>query len=631
MAFRIYIIMAAVLLVAVLANGISEAQGPGSWLLGGNAGTDPSVNFLGTTNNVAFSLRVNNQQALQIQPRPTAANLVGGTNNIVHSDLQGVYIGGGEGNRGVKPWGGALLGALYGFIGGGKNNSVDAPYATVGGGSANHAMGDNSTVAGGNTNVAEATNTFVGGGQNNHAWRPGATIAGGQGNQAYGDNSAIGGGQSNQTSGAFATVGGGNGNVSSGDSPTVGGGKNNSVAAWFGTIGGGSGNTVFNPYLDRAGGNYATVGGGSGNRTSGEGATIPGGVSNTAAGDYSFAAGRRAKANHKGSFVWGDSTDADVVSTANNQFVVRATGGVSITGNLILSGSLECPNCVGVTDVVSSQVQLRVNGSCSSGSAIRTVNSDGTVTCQSTEGQEAWLLGGNAGTNPAVNFLGTTDNVPLVLGVNNQPRLLLDPTSGGVNVTGSLNLQGRGNSFTLLSQRFAERQSGVTGLRPTTTNTTSNFEVIPNGSSVNGIGAVMSFFATDITQDDTNFARLLFFTKQPNLGYSGGAFFATEGSGNKPAPPLVFGKNSGGTVLPILLMEPGTKNVGLQLANETIVPTTALDINNPAGSPGLRIRNTKTPTGSADPSGNVGDVAWDDNFWYVKTSVGWKRLPMSGF
>jgi hypothetical protein len=43
---------------------------------------------------------------------------------------------------------------------------------------------------------------------------------------------------------------------------------------------------------------------------------------------YCFASGRRAKAIHDGSFVWGDSTDADVQSSTNDQFTVRASGGV---------------------------------------------------------------------------------------------------------------------------------------------------------------------------------------------------------------------------------------------------------------------------------------------------------------
>jgi len=45
-------------------------------------------------------------------------------------------------------------------------------------------------------------------------------------------------------------------------------------------------------------------------------------------GAYSFAAGRRAKADHDGAFVWGDSFDADKTSSAPDEFNVYASGGV---------------------------------------------------------------------------------------------------------------------------------------------------------------------------------------------------------------------------------------------------------------------------------------------------------------
>lgn len=61
-------------------------------------------------------------------------------------------------------------------------------------------------------------------------------------------------------------------------------------------------------------------------------ATVPGGYEN-AATNFAFAAGRRAKANHTGAFVWGDSTDTDFASTAANQFLIRAQGGVGVNTN----------------------------------------------------------------------------------------------------------------------------------------------------------------------------------------------------------------------------------------------------------------------------------------------------------
>ncbi len=148
------------------------------------------------------------------------------------------------------------------------------------------------------------------------------TIGGGYGNQAGdgagtlydGDSATVGGGIQNTASGRFATIGGGGNNTASGDNATVGGG-------WYNT----------------ASGMQATVAGGGDNTASGSIATIPGGSHNTAAGIYSFAAGHRAKANHNGAFVWGDFSYSDVSSAANNQFTVRASGGVRFFSDVDLS------------------------------------------------------------------------------------------------------------------------------------------------------------------------------------------------------------------------------------------------------------------------------------------------------
>jgi len=42
----------------------------------------------------------------------------------------------------------------------------------------------------------------------------------------------------------------------------------------------------------------------------------------------------------------------------------------------------------------------------------------------------SWSLTGNGGTDPAINFLGRTDNQALELRVNNIRSLRLEPTSG---------------------------------------------------------------------------------------------------------------------------------------------------------------------------------------------------------
>ncbi|MCX7839433.1 MAG: hypothetical protein N2559_08275, partial [Anaerolineae bacterium] len=121
---------------------------------------------------------------------------------------------------------------------------------------------------------------------------------------------------------------------------TIGGGgasgSTNRVTDEFGTVGGGRSNRAGDnagTTFDRS---YATVGGGIGNIASGSSATVGGGDSNTAAGDYSFVVGRRAKntdAAHDGVFIFADSTDADLTSTTANQFLIRASGGITMYTN----------------------------------------------------------------------------------------------------------------------------------------------------------------------------------------------------------------------------------------------------------------------------------------------------------
>ncbi|MFV1981595.1 MAG: tail fiber domain-containing protein, partial [Rhodothermia bacterium] len=57
---------------------------------------------------------------------------------------------------------------------------------------------------------------------------------------------------------------------------------------------------------------------------------------NSATKGFTFAAGQRAKANHSGAFVWADSASTvgvDFSSTNENQFLIRASGGVGIGTN----------------------------------------------------------------------------------------------------------------------------------------------------------------------------------------------------------------------------------------------------------------------------------------------------------
>jgi hypothetical protein len=205
----------------------------------------------------------------------------------------------------------------FSTVSGGENNSTLDNHATIGGGQNNTANGDHATIGGGMENTAVGTASTIGGGSGNKAINASrfATIGGGENNTTNGNHSTVAGGMENTATGRFSgfvgsAVGGGRNNVASDVGATVGGGQNNNASGFD-----------------------ATISGGSANNASGQFSTVPGGELNTAAGDYSFAAGRRAQANHNGSFVWADSTDADFASTGDDQFLIRASGGVGIGTN----------------------------------------------------------------------------------------------------------------------------------------------------------------------------------------------------------------------------------------------------------------------------------------------------------
>ncbi len=233
----------------------------------------------------------------------------------------------------------------------GQDNQVSGIRASITGGRNNVASGAESHIGGGEGNLADTIGATVGGGENNSAIQANAVVAGGDGNSASGDRAAILGGTINSASGDWATLGGGFGNIAAGSMSVVAGGNENKATGAFSFVGGGGGSSAFGSAesdSNIASGDYAAVVGGNSQIASGEGAfigggsiniatglyaTIPGGRQNQVIGDYGFAAGRRAKANHAGSFVWGDSQNNDFASTAANQFILRALGGVGIGTN----------------------------------------------------------------------------------------------------------------------------------------------------------------------------------------------------------------------------------------------------------------------------------------------------------
>jgi trimeric autotransporter adhesin len=361
------------------------------WKADGNAGTTPGPNFLGTTDNQPLELRVNGSRALRLEPNASGApNVIEGSPvNFVLPGVVGATIGGGGATNHLGASYTNSVSGNFGTIGGGYANSVQygTDRATIGGGN-NNTIRTNSwacTIGGGFGNNIEADtgSCTIGGGQQ-HTVRSAtywSTIGGGMNNTIQGgaNSSAISGGSGNsiQTNALDSTIGGGGQNSvgANANYSAIGGGYQNIVqaGALSSAIGGGYQNTIQAGALESTiGGGYSntvlyswvpTIGGGQNNIIGYSwGATIPGGGFNFVGGDFSFAAGYRAKANHSGSFVWGDGIEADVASTAPNQFVVRASGGVrfdTFGGGATLDGQplLNVSSSISGSNVVGGDVQ----------------------------------------------------------------------------------------------------------------------------------------------------------------------------------------------------------------------------------------------------------------------------------
>ena len=296
---------------AVCAPGGSG--GGAAWLLGGNAGTDPAVDYLGTSDDQPLVLGANGQALVRIeaiQPgtsNATANIIMGHPDNAVRPGVRGAVIGGGglpSGNSNpllqpnqVTDHFGAIGGGHANVAGNDDGNPGSATGATVGGGVDNQARAQGATVAGGEINFVTANFGSIGGGQKNFATETGATVAGGEDNRAEGITSAVAGGNRNRATGMDSVVSGGGFNTASGRGSVVPGGELNCAGGFF----------------SWAGGRRAKVRPGS----------LSGDEGNGCAG-VSQAGG----SGDQGTFIWADSQNASFQSTGANQFLVRAQGGI---------------------------------------------------------------------------------------------------------------------------------------------------------------------------------------------------------------------------------------------------------------------------------------------------------------
>ena len=319
-----------------------------------------------------------------VQANAYESTIAGGKLNYIGTNVNHSTIAGGYGNTNLS---------LYSSIGGGLNNYVNGAQAVVAGGQGNIASNANVTIGGGGQNVATGLTATIAGGFQNSALNTDAVVAGGYSNVVTGYRGTISGGAVNTASGAWSVIGGAQGNSAESQFATVSGGQNNTNLCAQGFIAGGYQNIIMSGNASSLGGGYQNViltnayeaviaggwtnfigngaaqstisggshnvigdgvnqgviGGGAVNIVTDDYATVPGGAFNTAGGESSFAAGHRAKALHKGAFVWADATEADFSSANSNQFLVRASF-VGVNRSTPVSGA----DCFAVESPVTS-------------------------------------------------------------------------------------------------------------------------------------------------------------------------------------------------------------------------------------------------------------------------------------
>lgn len=282
----------------------SPAGGSG-WGLTGTAGTVDGTNFIGTTDNIPFTIRVNNQQAMRISftGATSAPNILAGySGNTISNGVVGSAI---------------LSGGL-----GGQINQVTDNYSVVGGGSLNSAGNNDAdpgnagaaTVSGGNFNKASSSFATVGGGYNNQASGNSAVVAGGRNATASGEAAGVLSGEVNQATGFRSAVVGGNASTASGANSFVGGGEFNGASGNFSAVSGGGNNL--------ASGDMTSIPGGRGlfARSFGETAVGIFNIDYTPTSTTSFTASDRL-------FVIGNGTD---FSSRSNALTVLKNGNVGI-------------------------------------------------------------------------------------------------------------------------------------------------------------------------------------------------------------------------------------------------------------------------------------------------------------
>jgi hypothetical protein len=165
------------------------------------------------------------------------------------------------------------------------------------------------------------------------------------------------------------------------------------------------------------------------------------GTTSFAAGSVVFSNGM-ALAEDNANLFWDDTSNRLGIGTTTPGATLDVRGGVNVTGNASIAGTLTGATWNGGTiGVAYGGTGLTASGA--SGNYLRCNNSIWTsspilVSDLPAHAHDAsyWKLTGNGGTTAGTNFLGTTDNVALEMKVNGARVLRLEPHTTSPNIVG---------------------------------------------------------------------------------------------------------------------------------------------------------------------------------------------------
>jgi hypothetical protein len=480
------------------------------------------------------------------------------------------------------------------------------------------------TVAGGYNNTAGIDYSTVGGGSNNNAGNWCASIGGGNANSASGWWSSIGGGSNNTATAERAAVGGGMQNNATDTCVFIGGGRQNNAAGEYSAILGGRGNNI------TASGSYAYLFGIGSSLTQDSTfmVDLPHVWFGTEAGGYEFPYGRGASGqimvtDGSGKLSWGSNADNDwtfrVTDGADTILQTIGRWGITRAGNTLYGNCDSTHVNLGYSSVTGRSGEDN-RFSTVSGGAFNTASRDRATVgggWYNTAGNYEATVGGGSNNNAGGNQstisggaynVATDDGGTIGGGYGNTAASgtgFYSVVGGGqFNAAGGYEATIGGGEHNTASGNFYATVGG-------------GYYNTASGDRSTVAGGVENQAAGDYSAILGGYADTIAATGDYSYLFGINSNLTQDSTFMVDLPHIRFGKESGGYEFPTA---DGSSGQALVTNGSGQVSW---------GAPATHA--AYTPTGSADANGNVGDIAWDDGYVYVKTSAGWKRSALSSW